>query len=76
MNKKTNLTQWALDHLSDWEIICGLRATGLKNNYRIFRAVHEAGFDELANMMSGRICQLLHDDSTAHEKQETPGSEP
>ncbi len=63
MNEENSrLTKWAAEHIYEWEIICGIRATGIKNNKRILSMLTEAGFHELSNMISCRVYQLYCDD--------------
>lgn len=62
------LTNWALEHKVEWEIICGIRTTGIKTNIRILEMVKEAGFKELRDMIVYRIYYCMYEDLPERQK--------
>ena len=62
------LTSWALEHKKEWEIICGIRITGLDTNLKILEMIKAAGFIELRDMMVFRIYHCLYEDLPESKK--------
>lgn len=62
------LTVWALEHKKEWEIICGIRITGLDTNLKILKMMKEAGFQELRDMLAYRIYYCMYEDLPDNQK--------
>lgn len=62
------LTEWALEHKKEWEIICGIRLTGIDTYLKILEMVKQAGFQELRNMITYRIYYCLYEDLPESQK--------
>ena len=58
-NMKT--MEWATEHFTEWEIVCGLRNTTIQNTYHIMKMLKEAGLHQLSDMMASRYYQFLID---------------
>ena len=59
------LIKWASEHMPEWEIICGIKTTGIYTNQRILAMIRQEGFEELSNMMASRIHQYFYDEAPA-----------
>lgn len=62
------LTSWALEHKKEWEIICGIRISGINTNLKILEMVKEAGFRELRDMIVYRIYYCMYEDLPESQK--------
>lgn len=62
------LTLWSLEHKKEWEIICGIRITGLDTNLKILEMIKTAGFRELRDMMAFRIYYCMYEDLPESQK--------
>ena len=63
------LTSWALEHKKEWEIICGIRISGINTNLKILEMVKEAGFKELRDMIVYRINYCMYEDLPESQKE-------
>ena len=63
------LTSWALEHKKEWEIICGIRISGINTNLKILEMVKEAGFKELREMIVYRINYCMYEDLPESQKE-------
>jgi hypothetical protein len=62
------LTSWALEHKKEWEIICGIRISGIDTNLKILEMVKDAGFKELRDMIVYRIYYCMYEDLPESQK--------
>lgn len=63
------LTSWALEHKKEWEIICGIRISGINTNLKILEMVKKAGFKELRDMIVYRIYYCMYEDLPESQKE-------
>ncbi len=63
------LTTWALEHKKEWEIVCGIRLTGIETNLQILEMLKEAGFYELRDMIIYRIYYCMYEDLPESQKE-------
>ena len=52
--KEKNLTNWIVNNPSDWEKVCGLRFTTIKDMKRLMKTLDEKGFNQLSDLMATR----------------------
>ncbi len=50
---------WAVDHMEEWEIVCGLRSAGLERTMEVYYMLREDGLQELQEMIVSRIYAML-----------------
>lgn len=62
MVQKPNLIKWAHENYEDFLVVCGLKNSGTKCNIRILEALQNEGFEELTEMMTLRVIQLMFED--------------
>lgn len=51
--------RWAVDHMEEWEIVCGLRPAGLERTMEIYYMLREERLQELQEMMVSRIYAMM-----------------
>ena len=49
------VVRWAVDHIEEWEILCGLRTASEERNWELFEMLQQEDFHELKQLMAARV---------------------
>lgn len=62
MGSGNKVVKWAAEHPEEILVVCGLRHTGNRRTYQIWRMLREDGLEELSEMMAMRFLQMNFED--------------